>query len=266
MSLLPFVSANIIIVGTCTVIVGVEFGRYSRIQKVTLVAMNCCSTGLAVSKIIHVNAPAHTLWDVLTDIESYPNFVETIKSTKIKLPSSSVSYEQSSSNAAKKTRVQVGTNIYEERCKKRHKGNKTIRVLKMRRIVTNVIENPSTNEYSISFSSQFDDEYPKYVDLLCNTSTLSIIPSNGNNAPLDSTGAVCNDTGCCKLVGSLAVEIGGAGNTSFSSLCPILSISCCRRKLEAHAERHFDEELHNYASEAERRHQQQQKATNTATS
>jgi Polyketide cyclase / dehydrase and lipid transport len=214
--------------------------------------MSCCSTGLAVSKIIHVNAPAQTLWDVLTDIEAYPNFVETIKSAQIKLPSKSASYETSSSTAAVKTRVQVGTNIYEERCKKRHKSNETMRILKMRRIVTNVIESPSTNEYSISFSSQFHDDYPRFSDLLCNTSTLSVIPSNTTE---NSTG-IGNDNNCCKLVGSLALEVGGGGSTSVSALCPIWSMAFCKRKIVTHAERHFEEELRDYGNEAERRYQQ----------
>jgi hypothetical protein len=215
--------------------------------------MNCCSTGLAVSKIVHVNAPAQTLWDVLTDVEAYPNFVETIKSAIIKVPAKSVSYEPSSSTTVKNNRVQVGTNICEERCKKRHKNSTVTRVLVMRRTVTNISENPSTNEYSISFSSQFDDEYPRYSDLLCNTSTLSIIPSN---KLVDSTD-VSSDNGCCELVGSLALEVGGAGSTSISALCPILSMACCKRKIVSHAERHFEEELRNYGTEAERRYQQQ---------
>ena len=221
--------------------------------------MNCCSTGLALSKIVHVNAPAQTLWDVLTDVEAYPNFVETIKSAVIKLPSKSVSYEPSStgtgSTPVKTNRVQVGTKICEERCKKRHKNSTTTRVLLMRRTVTNISESPSTNEYSISFSSQFDDEYPRYNDLLCNTSTLSIIPSN---KLVDSAGA-SSDNDCCELVGSLALEVGGAGSTSFSALCPILSMACCKRKIVSHAERHFEEELRNYGTEAERRYQQQPK-------
>ena len=213
--------------------------------------------GLAVSKIIHVNAPAQTLWDVLTDIETYQNFVETIKSAKIKLPLKNVSYESSCSTAATKTRVQVGTNIYEERSKKRPKSNETVLIFKVRRIVTNVIESPSTNEYSISFSSQFHDDYPRYADLLCNTSTLSIIPSC---TLVDSTDII-NDSGCCKLVGSLALEVGGIGSTSLSALCPIWSMACCKRKILTHAERHFEEELRDYGTEAELRYQQQKVTT-----
>ncbi len=201
-----------------------------------------------MSAIIHVDAPPQTLWDVLTDIEAYPNFVETIKHTRIQLPSNSVSYEFSTTK-----RVQVGTNIYEERCKKGHKDGTAKKVIKMRRIVTKVIESPSTYEYSISFSTQFDDLYPRHVDLLCNTSTLSIMPSN---TPVEATG-VSNDSSC-KLVGSLALEVGGAGSTSLSTVLPIFSIACCKRKIKAHAERHFEEELRNYGAEAERRYQHQQ--------
>ncbi len=206
-----------------------------------------------MSQIVHVNAPAQTLWDVLTDIEAYPNFVEAIKSTTIQLPSKSESHEASSSAVTTKKRVSEGTNIYEERyeTKQKYNGKKT-KVLKMRRVVTKVIESPSTNEYSISFSSHFDDFYPNHVDWLCNTSTLSIMPSN---TPVDAIG-VSNDSTCCKLVGSLAVEVGGAGKASLSLLLPILSIACSKRKLKAHAERHFDEELRNYGAEAERRYQQ----------
>ena len=218
--------------------------------------MNCCSTGLAVSAIIHVDAPPQILWDVLTDIEAYPNFVETIKRTRIQLPSKSVACESSTTK-----RVQVGTNIYEDRCKKRHKDGTAKKMLKMRRIVTKVIESPSTSEYSISFSTQFDDVYPRHVDLLCNTSTLSIMPST---TPADATG-VSHDSNSCKLVGSLALEVGGAGTASLSSILPIFSIACCKRKVKTHAERHFEEELSNYGTEAERRYQHRQQQ-NIATS
>ena len=220
--------------------------------------MSCCSTGIAVTKIVHVNAPAQTLWDVLTDVEAYPNFVEAIKSTTIQLPSKSLgSHEASSSKATTKKRILEGTNIYEERYETKQKYNgKKSKVLKMRRVVTKVVESPSTNEYSISFSSHFDDLYPTHVDWLCNTSTLSVMSSK---TPVNSTtGESSSESTCCNLVGSLAVEVGGAGNASWSLLLPILSIACGKRQLKAHAERHFDEELRNYGAEAERRYQQQQ--------
>jgi hypothetical protein len=40
-------------------------------------------------------------------------------------------------------------------------------------------------------------------------------------------------------------------------------MACCKRKILHHAESHFEEELYNYGTEAERRHRQQQQPTAT---
>jgi ribosome-associated toxin RatA of RatAB toxin-antitoxin module len=188
---------------------------------------SCCSTGIAISKIVHVDAPAHILWEVLTDVESYPIFVDTIKSLKIeppKISSKSITPEASIAAAAmKQQRVKVGTVLCEERTKTR--GH--YKSFKVRRIVTTVNENLFKNEYSISFTTQFDDEFPKSADMICNTSTLSILPPAEPPAELDVNG---NNDSCCTLVGSFAVEIGGTGSNSMAAFCPILWISCCKRQ------------------------------------
>lgn len=191
----------------------------------------CCSLGLAVSNIVPVHASPSILWEVLTDFESLPQVVDTIQTAKIILPSSSLHSSTPSSTAASNTegKVLVGTQIYEERKIKD-------RVISMRRIITNVSENPAKNEYSISFNTYFDDEFPKSAQYLCNTSTLSIV------APSKSVGVAS-----CELLGSFAVEVSGC------LYCPFLFQWCCKRRIEKHAGQKFAKELQEYAIEAQRR-------------
>jgi hypothetical protein len=191
----------------------------------------CCALGLAVSNILPVHASPDILWEVLTDFESLPQVVDTIQTVKIIQPSSSLRSSAASltatSNAVDK--VVVGTQIYEERKIKN-------RVVSIRRFVTNVIKNPAKNEYSISFNTYFDKEFPRSAEFVCNTSTLSIV------VPLKPTG-----TTSCELLGSFAVEVSGC------FCCPFLLKRCGKRRLERHARQKFAKELQNYATEAERR-------------
>jgi hypothetical protein len=192
---------------------------------------DCCTLGLAVSNLVPVRASPSILWEVLTDFESLPQVVDTIQTAKIILPTSSLQSSTASSTLASNAgrNVLVGTHIYEERKIKD-------RVISVRRIVTNCIENPATNEYSVSFNTYFDKEFRKSASILCSTSTLSIV------APVKSTGDAS-----CELLGSFAVEVSGC------FCCPFLLQWCCRRRLEKHAAQKFAKELQEYAREAERR-------------
>jgi hypothetical protein len=200
----------------------------------------CCSMGLAISIIVPVNSSPSILWDVITDFEAWPLIVETVHDIKIIFPSSSLHSSTASSSATSSTRnkVIVGLQICEGRKMKD-------RVVTLRHIVTNVVENPSKNEYSISFNTYFDKEFPKSADFLCNTSTLSIAaPDKVTTAPAS-----------CELIGSCAVEFGGAGSGGLAPCCiycPFLLNRFCKRRFERHAERKFTKELQDLATEAER--------------
>lgn len=228
--------------------------------------MPCCSMGLAVSNIVHVDAPVQILWEVLTDIEGYPNFVETIQRTKVKLPDPSVAVAlQSPSSKTTKTtttgvdstvvkskRVQVGTQIYEVRGGMKKKTNKKVS-FNLRRTVTNVIENPVTKEYSISFLTQLDDDHRKFGETFCNTSTLSIIPYKKEDIYNNGFGdKVVSDDIACKLIGSFAVELGGPTKFGCMICFPFIH---CKNGMRRHAQMKFEEELRNYGKEAERRYE-----------
>jgi hypothetical protein len=202
----------------------------------------CCSLALAVSIIVPVRASPSLLWDVVTDFEAWPQIVDTVHDIKImQKPSSSLHSPTVSNSSASSTRskVIVGMQICEGR-KIKH------RVVTLRHVVTNIVENPDKYEYAISFNTYFDKEFPKSADFLCNTSTLSIVaPATSSAAP-----------SFCELIGSCAVEYGGAGRgglTSCCFYCPFLLNRFCTRRFERHAERKFAKELQDLASEAERR-------------
>jgi len=211
------------------------------------VFQDCCSLGLAVSSIVPVNASPELLWDVLTDLEALPEIVDSIQAVKIILPSASMHSSTASSSASavtssaasKGSRIIVGTQICEERRVKN-------KVVTLRQIVTNIVEDPEKKIYSISFNAYFDKGFPKAADFLCNTSTLSVIvPEKSTSAPSS-----------CQLLGSCAVEVGGTGFCG-----PILLNRCCRQGFERHAKRKFTKELQDYAMEAERRRILQDAAT-----
>jgi hypothetical protein len=127
-------------------------------------------------------------------------------------------------------------------------------VISIRRIVTNVVENPSKNEYSISFNTYFDAEFRKAGDLLCNTSTLSIVASTNKDSSISDP---VSSTPRCQLIGSFAVEVGGSGSFDIAScciFCPFFFHLSCKQRVTKHAERKFESELHQYVIEAERRY------------
>lgn len=214
--------------------------------------MPCFSTGIAVSNVVHVDAPAQLLWEVLTDIEGYPNFVTVIQSTRIQLPDPPIS------TSLKKQRVQVGTQIYESRAGMKKHTNKKIS-FNLRRSVTKVVENTTKNEYSIAFITHLDEKkLQKFDESFCNTSTLSIVP--GSSALQDSVSQ--NDTATtCTLIGSFAVEIDGGPSNFCCFLCfPFFNF---KKGIRSHAQQKFMEEMQCYASEAERRYHQKSSSLET---
>ena len=210
--------------------------------------LGCCSINLAVSNIVLVNAPPDVLWEVLKDFEALSQILDyTVQSVKVSLPPSTQIIVSQSQSEDKNKSIQVGTQIHEVRVLKKNK-----KPVCLRRVVTKIVEDATTNEYSISFNSYYD-EIPNQSSQLdvCNTSTLSIVPLQQNSDTKRPSSV------CCQLVGSFAVDVGHSsdkGIMSYLCYCPMIYVCCFKPCVKRHAEYQFHRELQHYGAEAERRY------------
>ena len=218
-----------------------------------MINCQCCSIIVSASSSCIVDAPAHVLWDVITDFDALPQIIDTAKSVQIILPSPHFQDSVNNPVSNQGIRVQVGTQVIED--KEITKDGRT-KVTTVRNIVTNVLENSERGQYSLSFNSYLqENDFPKANELVCFTSTFSI---NGTTST-DKTAGRC-DT--CEIIASYALGVGGFGSSRFLSClhyCPCFCNLFMKQKMTHRLERQLQNEIQQYGTEAQSRHMKQQK-------
>lgn len=174
-----------------------------------------CPRGIASSMTIRVAAPSEVVWDMVTDLDAFPDILDSVKRFE--------RIEDGDGDGRRGGCALVGTKFRETRIF--HRKEYT-----MKRTVTRVTENPQ----SVSFNSDYFENGEKHsitgLHDLCNTNTWTVLPVDDKS---------------CELVGSFAIE----SNNSFVRIKFCLIRPCIRyetRKLQV-------KELENFASAAARR-------------